>query len=124
MINNVKSSYILKKIINILEERKKLLLFTYNKNIQNKLNINIIDYIMFSKILKIALRNGKGKEYSAINKILQFSGEYKNGKRNGIGTCFYLNGEVSFKGNYKDGIRNGKGIDYYCSLVLNSRGNI
>jgi len=83
MISNVKSSFIFNKIINFLGERTKLLLFTYNKNIQKKLNINIIDYILFSKILKIAERNGKGKEYSAINKKLMFEGEYKNGKRNG-----------------------------------------
>jgi len=113
MISNVKSSFIFNKIINFLGERTKLLLFTYNKNIQKKLNINIIDYILFSKILKIAERNGKGKEYSAINKKLMFEGEYKNGKRNGIGTCFYGNGKICFKGNYKDGILNGKGIDYY-----------
>ena len=68
MIDAIKSPFILKKIIGLIEEGTKLLLFTYNKRIQKKLNINIIDYIYYSKIYKIAEKNGKGKEYMAYNK--------------------------------------------------------
>ena len=116
MIEKVKSLFILRKITCFLKERRKLLLFKYNKNIQNKLNICIIDYILFSKIYKIEEKNGKGKEYLAHNKKLIFEGEYKNGKRNGIGSCYYHNFNVIyFKGNYRDGIRNGKGTEYYIN---------
>jgi len=119
MIDAIKSPFIFKKIIGLIKERTKLLLFTYNKRIQKKLNINIIDYIYYSKVYKITAKNGKGKEYLAYNKKLIFEGEYKNGKKNGFGKSYYYNiGTICFEGNYKDGIMNGKGIDYY------SNGNI
>jgi len=123
MIDAIKSPFIFKKIIGFIKERTKLLLFTYNKRIQKKLNINIIDYIYYSKVYKIAEKNGKGKEYMAYNKKLMFEGEYKNGKRNGFGKNYFYNiGTICFEGNYKDGIRNGKGIDYYVNGEIEFEG--
>ena len=116
MIQKIKSVFIMKKVTCLLEEKRKLLLFNYNKSIQIKLNIGITDYMLHSQIYKIGGKNGKGKEYEVFNKKLIFEGEYKNGKKNGMGTYYYTNlQKVVFKGNYKDGIRNRKGIDYYFS---------
>ena len=116
MIQKIKSVFIMKKVTYLLEEKRKLLLFNYNKSIQIKLNIGITDYMLHSQIYKIGGKNGKGKEYEVFNKKLIFEGEYKNGKKNGMGTYYYTNlQKVVFKGNYKDGIRNRKGIDYYFS---------
>ena len=91
MIEAIKSLFIFKKIFSFIKERRKLLLFSYNKRIQNKLNIKIMDYLCVSKVYKMAEKNGKGKEYLGYNKNLIFEGEYKNGKRNGIGTNYYYN---------------------------------
>ena len=112
MVQKIKSIFILRKITCLLEEKRRLFLFTYNKNIQQKLNIGITDFMLHSQICKIGEKNGKGKEYIGFNKILIFEGEYKNGKRNGIGKSYYSKlQKVNFKGNFRDGIRNGKGRD-------------
>ena len=78
MITKIKSIFILKKIVNHLTEKSKLLLFANNKNIQHKINIDIYNYILFSKVYKIAEKDGKGEEYKSCNKQLIFTGEYKN----------------------------------------------
>ena len=42
--NNLKSDYFLEKIFNNLEKKKTLNIVKYNKNIKNRINININDY--------------------------------------------------------------------------------
>ena len=44
MAENIKSIFILKKIFNIITNKKKLKIIRYNKKIQTKLNIKIVDY--------------------------------------------------------------------------------
>ena len=43
-IENVKSKYILQKIFNNIRKDKAIKIVRYNKNIQNKIDINIDDY--------------------------------------------------------------------------------
>ena len=43
-IDNLKSRYILSKIINIMSKKKKLKIVKYNNKIQNRLNLSIKDY--------------------------------------------------------------------------------
>ena len=43
-IENVKSKYILQKIFNYIIKDKTIKIVKYNKNIKNKININIDDY--------------------------------------------------------------------------------
>ena len=113
MINEIKSYFILKKILMNLGLLRKLYLFQYNKRIQKILGINIIDYQLLSKEYKIEEKNGICEHYTIINNKLSFKGEYKNGEKNGIGIGYYYNiGKIFFKGNYKDGKRDGKGIEY------------
>ena len=82
-----------------------------------------MDYLRYSKIYKIAEKNGKGKEYLGYNNNLIFEGEYKNGKRNGIGIEYYYNiNMIAFKGNYKNGMKNGKGKEYYLNGKLEFEG--
>ena len=52
------------------------------------------------------MRNGKGKLYYEGNLI--FEGDYLNGKRNGKGKEFFLNGILKYEGEYLNGERNGK----------------
>ena len=48
MLNKIKSSFMLKEITSFLNEEIKLDLFKYNRNMQNKLDINIINYIEYA----------------------------------------------------------------------------
>ena len=53
-LSNIKSSYILDKILNNVEKSKKLDLIRYNKNIQNRLKIGLKDYKEYC-LIKIEL---------------------------------------------------------------------
>ena len=52
------------------------------------------------------LNNGNGKviEYY-FNNIIEYIGEYKNGKKHGKGKEYDIEGNIKFDGEYKDGIR-------------------
>ena len=41
-----------------------------------------------------------------------FKGKYLNGKRNGKGKEYYLNGNIYFEGEYLNGVENGEGKEY------------
>ena len=84
-IRNIKSSYILKTLLSFLNEKQKLNMIVYNKELQKICLVDIKDYKNVSLKYKIGERNGKGKEYIKNTKRLIFEGEYLNGKRNGKG---------------------------------------
>ena len=105
MLKNVKSSYFLKYIFSHITEGRKLKLIRYNKKLQKENDINIINYIYFSKRYLIIEPNGKGKEYDGYSDNLLFEGEYLNGKRNGKGIEFNIKGDIIFKGKYLNGLR-------------------
>ena len=91
MLENIKSSYFIKIIFSYLDEKTKLKLMKYNKCLQNKININLINYKILSGRYIIYESNGTGKEYNGYDDDLIFEGEYKNGERNGKGKeydCF------------------------------------
>jgi surface protein len=50
MIANIKSSYILRRIFNALDEKKRMKIINYNKKLQNRINLSFIDYKMYLKI--------------------------------------------------------------------------
>ena len=111
MLNNIKSVYFIRMIFSYIDERKKLEIIKFNKYIQNILNINLINYKIFSGRYIVLGKNGKGKEYNN-NDDLIFEGEYLNGKRNGKGKEYYDNGALRFEGEYLNGLKNGKGKEY------------
>ena len=47
---NVKSNFILKKIFDVMNKKKSLLIVKYNKELQNRLNIATEDYIEYFQI--------------------------------------------------------------------------
>ena len=51
--NNIKSSYILKKIFNNLYKKKVFDLIKYNKKIQQRLNISINDFKNYNELIEI-----------------------------------------------------------------------
>ena len=54
-LNQIKSKVILKKILKNLEENKAFLIIRYNKSIQNKLCLNLKDYIRLSSRIEIEI---------------------------------------------------------------------
>ncbi len=108
-IDNIKSPYILRKLLSLLCETKKLDLLIYNKRLQNKMKINIENYKNIRYKYKIAEGNGKGKEYIINTNIIIFESKNLNGKRNGKAKEYYDNGELEFEYEYLNGkIWNGK----------------
>ena len=49
MLENIKSTYFVKIIFSLLDENAKLKIVKYNKNLQKKLNIELINYTLFTK---------------------------------------------------------------------------
>ena len=78
---DIKSSYILKLVFSFLNEKQKLNMVIYNKELQKMCLIDIEDYKKISGKYKIGGRNGEGKEYIMNTNRLIFEGEYLNGKR-------------------------------------------
>ena len=71
---NIKSKCILKKICNNLEKKKLFNIIKYNKNIKNRINININDYKEFSELyssieIEIMLVNNKYGRFINIEDI-------------------------------------------------------
>ena len=118
MLENIKSINIIKKLFNQLDEKAKLNLIKYNKAIQTKINIDIINYKLFIGKYIIYDLDIKGKEYDSENNLI-FFGEYLNGKRNGKGYEFNKD-NIIFEGEYLNGKRNGKGREYddYGNLIF------
>ena len=112
MLKSIKSTYFSDMIFTYLDERQKLDLVKYNKSLQKKLNITILNYQHFQGCYIIYESKGFAKEYFGKNDELRFEGEYLNGKRNGKGKEYYDDGKLLFEGEYLNGKRNGKGKQY------------
>ena len=112
IINNIKSKFCIKIIFSFVDEGTKLKLINYNKNLQNKLNIGLINYKIFTKKYIIIDKKGIGEEYAFLDDDLEFKGEYLKGKRNGKGTEYDMFHNLCFEGEYLNGIKNGKGKEY------------
>ena len=102
MFNKIRSSFILKKIFNILDNKIKYNTVAHNKKLQIKLGLNLIDFRIFSGRYKIE-EDGKTIEYNSYNNQIIFKGQYSKGKRNGSGIEYNENGEVIFEGEYLNG---------------------
>ena len=81
MLDNIKSTIITKKVFSFMNEVLKLKLLRYNKSLQKKININLINYKIQSGRYIIFESKQKGKEYDSYNDELIYEGEYLNGKR-------------------------------------------
>ena len=111
MINNIKSIYLKKIVFSYVNESSKLKIMKYNNNLKNMMNINLINYRIFSRRYIIFENKEKGKEYTFNDKLI-FAGEYLNGKRNGKGKEYDENGNLKFEGNYINGKKSGKGKEF------------
>ena len=95
MLKKMKSSYFLRIIFSFMDEKHKLKIIKYNKSLQENLNINLINYKIFSRTWIIYEQNGKGNEID-YNGHLMFEGEYLNGERNGKGKIHDNDGILIF----------------------------
>ena len=111
MFENIKSIIIMKKLFTYLNEEIILKIIKYNKRIQRKINISLIDFKLISGKYIIYESNKLMKEYNSFNDELLFEGEYLSGKKNGKGKEYFYN-ELIFEGEYKNGKRNGKGKEF------------
>ena len=113
MLEKIKSIFFLKKVFSEIDERIVLKIIKYNKKIQNKMDIDLINYKIFSGKYIIYGENGIGTEYDALTHDRLFEGEYSKGERNGKGKEYYDDNILKFEGEYLNGKRNGKGKEYY-----------
>ena len=111
MILNIVSKYILEFIFSLTEDKRRLEIIIYNKELQDKLNININHYKGLSQKKLIIDNNGIGKIYDIFSEEKYFEGEYLNKKKNGKGIEFKF-GRKIYEGEYKNGKRNGFGRLY------------
>ena len=66
MLQNIKSSFFIKILFLCIDEKQKLKLIRYNKNLQKNIDISIINYKFFTGkyiIYESNESNGIGKEY-------------------------------------------------------------
>ena len=127
-LSEIKSSYIKEKIFSFLNEKQKLEMIAYNKELQKILSISIEKYKKIKGIYKIGEKNGNGKEYIINTNLLIFEGKYLNGKRNGKGREYYKNGKLKFEGEFLNGKKwNGNGYNINGNIefeIKNGKGNI
>ena len=122
MFERIKSIYFTKILFSYLYEGNKLDIVKHNKRLQKIININNINYLLFSgryivyeKEGKVNEKEGKVKEYNIDNDILIFEGDYLNGKRHGKGKLYYPDGNKLFEGEFLNGKKNGKGKEFYVN---------
>ena len=118
MLTNIKSEFFLRIIFSKISEGIKLKLIRYNKYFQNLININLMNYKIYSGRYIIYEDNGKVKEYSGYTDKPLFEGEYLNGKKHGKGREYDNFSNIIFEGEYLNGKKNGKGKEYYTNGQL------
>ena len=140
MLENIKTFYFIRLIFLHLDEEIKLDIIKYNKSLQKKLDISLINYKIFCNNylnyeggFKNGKRNGKGKETN-FGRII-FEGEYFNGRRwngkaenddkiyeikDGKGYTIEKYGYPEFKieSEFKNGKRNGKVKEYFNDKLI------
>ena len=129
MLPNIKTLYFINKVFSCLNFGLEMKIVRYNKKYQKILNLNLLDYRVYSgKYIIDTEIKGKKKEYNGFNDILIYEGEYLNGKRNGKGIEYYENGIMKFEGEYLNGNRwNGKGYDHDNNVIYelkDGKGNV
>ena len=123
MVNNIKSSLILKTIFNFMNESSKLKIVLYNKKIQNILKIDFIDYKRHSGKKIIFDENGIGSEYDCSSGQLIFKGKYFFKEKRKIGLEF-KDDKISFTGEIRNGKKwEGEGSEYdsYGRLIYDGQ---
>ena len=112
MLEHVKLDFFLKIMFSYIEKGTKLKIIKYNRSLQNKIDINILHYKVYSGRFIIYETKEKGKEYNGYKDQLVYEGEYLNGERNGQGKEYDEKVRLIYEGEFKNGKKNGKGKEY------------
>ena len=111
MLVKIKSTFFFPRRFCHINEKIKLSILKYNKYLQKILNINLINYRIFSGKYIIYEGEGegegerkgegkrKGKIYDGYNNRLIFEGELLKGEKNGKGKEYDEEGYIKFSGN-------------------------
>ena len=102
MLKKIRSNFILKKIFDYMDTKRKLQSIFYYKKIQKKLGLNLIDFRRQSGRY-LEKEDDEIIEYNCYNHQKLFEGHYSNGKRNGKGKEYDEDGSLIFEGEYLDG---------------------
>lgn len=102
-------------IINILKESMRKMNQSKRKRVENNGNYYI------GELNNEGMKNGNGKLFSSDGRII-YEGEFYNDKPEGMGKCFYNNGDY-YIGPFKNGLRNGKGTIYYENGTVHYEGD-
>ena len=125
-LDNIKSKYIIQIVFSYLNEEIKLKLMQYNKNLQNKIDIQLRNYKFFSGKYIIYEKDRLGKEYDAYKDKLLFERELLDKKRKKGKE--YFSDYLIYEGEYKNGNKwNGKGFNGYNKVVyelINGNGHV
>ena len=85
--------------------------YFFNNNKQGFGMYNYGNGIIYKGLWSNDKENGEGELYE--NNILLFKGFFINGKKNMIGTEYFLNGNIKYYGGFIDNIKNGNGVEYF-----------
>ena len=117
MLNNIKSSKIIKDIFSLIIKKSTLKIVCYNKALQTKLTIDINLYKEVSDKIREFSKDVSFKEYDKRSNELIFEGKLLDGKISGL--CKeYKNGSLIFEGEYKNGKKNGSGKAYRNNEII------
>ena len=123
LLKNINSNYILIQIFSFLEKGQELTVISYNKSLQNKLEITIEDFKNVRGAYIITKRDGIWWEehdwiFTQETNHAIFKGKLIKGKKEGHGIEFYNNKRKKFEGSYHKGIKiNGKGYDKLGNII-------
>ena len=101
MLNNIKSFYFFPLLFSYVDESQKLKIIIHNKNLQNKIDISLINYKIFSGKYIIFDENNKNKKkiYNSLSNQLILAVEYSNDKVREYDTF----GTLIFEGEHLNG---------------------
>ena len=80
MLEQIKSSFITKEIFAYISNERKLELIKYNKHMQKILDVNLLNYKIYSGKYLLIDKNGIGKEFDYEGNLI-FEGQYLKGKK-------------------------------------------
>jgi len=121
MLDKTLPEYFIEKIYSYTNEKTKLDIVKYNKKLQKRFDLSLINYKRFSSKYIYFESKGKGKEYNKYGDMI-YEGEFLFGKRNGKGKEYNKYGDMIYEGEFLRGKRNGKGKEYYYSNSIKFEG--
>ena len=119
MLENIKSSYILKNVFCFFKDNIKFKMIKYNKTLQNKMGINLSIYKIYSQKYIIYENKSKGREYNKYSDQLIYEGEFLSGEKHGKGKEYNEEGVLIFEGEYKKGEKfKGKEYNIHGKIIF------